>query len=237
MITLTFDTDHMSEARMAAFLDEVPIPGRATIFCTQRYACLEGTHHELAPHPYLGESSDWSRELSSMRQMLPHARSWRSHSCVYSHIVAEWVGKNGYECVSTQDRLYQKGNMPIRETFGVWQFPIYYMDNLDFSDQRFWGRAGRRPFEFGLIETALKEPGHYVFDFHPIHLLLNSPNFEFYAAAREGFKSEEGIASLAFSGYGVRNFYNDLIIAMRATGQISGSLCESVPTLTEGLHA
>ncbi|MEZ5849025.1 MAG: hypothetical protein R3D68_00050 [Hyphomicrobiaceae bacterium] len=216
MISLSFDTDHMSEDRMLAFLGSTTIPGRATFFCTNQYACLSETRHELAPHPYLGEEADWPRELSNMRRLFPDAKGWRSHSCVYSHILAEWVGRNGYQYVSTQDNLGAEGIEPIRETFGVWQVPIYYMDNLDFSDVRFWGASSRKPFDREIIVRSLQGAGLYVFDFHPIHLMLNSPSYEFYAAARDQFKSGAPIDSLAFTGYGARSFFDELVNEMLA---------------------
>lgn len=224
VICLTFDTDHMDDTRMSEFLAGVSIPGKATLFCTQTYSCLNETVHELAPHPYLGANTDWMTELRKMRALFPTSTGWRSHSCVYSHLLSEWVGANGYMYASTQHQLGCVGIAPIRETFGLWQMPIYYMDNLDFSDVRFWGTLARRPFDVTLIERALTKPGLYLFDFHPIHLMLNSPSYEFYAAARDGFKAGGSLRELSYKGYGARLFFEDLLLAMRSRGRQSISL-------------
>jgi len=74
MLCLTFDTDHMDEARMAEFLDKIDIPGIATIFCTQKFDCLETTRHEIGPHPTLEAGSAWQRELERARDVSPGAR-------------------------------------------------------------------------------------------------------------------------------------------------------------------
>jgi len=78
MLCLTFDTDHMNEARMGEFLDIVDIPGTATFFCTQNYGCLETSWHELAPHPTLADGNDFRAELERMRQLFPRAQGWRT---------------------------------------------------------------------------------------------------------------------------------------------------------------
>ena len=48
------------------------------------------------------------------------------------------------------------------------------MDNMDFSRHRFCPESEEKPFNRSLIDTACRSDGVYVFDFHPIHLLLNT---------------------------------------------------------------
>ncbi len=218
----------MDEQRMVEFLEQMHLPGEGTFFCTQYYEALSRSRHEQAPHPYLEDNTDWGSELNRMRRLFPKAAGWRAHSCVYSHFIAKWLGENCYRYASTSDQLGRCGITPCREGYGTWQMPIYYMDNLDFSDRRFWGSNGLEPFSPIIIERALTMPGMYVFDFHPIHLMLNSPNFEFYAAARDGFKSGASLATLSFKGYGARNFYNHLVDAMEARDVRSVSMDEGL---------
>jgi hypothetical protein len=204
----------MDESRMAEFLATVPIPGRGTFFCTQPYACLDATAHELAPHPYLGDKNDWQQELQAKRAEFPKAKGWRSHSCIFSHLLAQDVARLGYVYASTHDDVGRAGIQPHRHCWGVWQMPIYYMDNLDFSRKNFWGAESGRIFDPVLIERAVCDEGIYVFDFHPVHLLINTPSPEFYFEKREFFKSGAPVSELAHSAYGARKFYNDLLAAM-----------------------
>jgi hypothetical protein len=224
MICLTFDTDHLDESRMQEFLTDFKIPGTGTFFCTQQYSCLSSTRHEIAPHPYLVAGRFWDDELHEMRASFPKAVGWRSHSCVYSHLLSEWLGKNGYQYVSTADNLRQQGITPIREAFGIWQMPIYYMENLDLSDGRFWGSRAKAPFDRQVIDMAINKHGLYVFDFHPVHLMLNTPTYEFYAAARDDFKKGLPLAQLHYDGNGAQTFYVELIKAMTQAGVESYSM-------------
>lgn len=213
MICLSFDTDHMDEGRMCEFLAQVPVPGRATFFCTQRYQCLTTTSHELGPHAYLPPKSDWNTELQAKRRAFPSAIGWRSHSCVFSHMVAEQLAGMGYEYVSIHDERRPEGATPFRQAWGLWHVPVFYMDNLDFSASRFWPSAPA-PFDLSLIEQAITGDGVYVFAFHPIHVLLNSPNAETYLSLRDRWKRGESIDDLRFPGRGTHDFYRSLIAAM-----------------------
>lgn len=230
MISLSFDTDHMSEARMEEFLAEVALPGGATFFCTQPYRCLERADFEIAPHPFLSGDRDWLAELKTKRAEFPNALGWRSHSCVFSHTLAEWISCNGYLYASTHDSFGIQGIRPSRQLWGIWHVPIYYMDNLDFSRNRFWPERNERPFSRSLLEVACHEDDFYVFDFHPIHLLLNTPNPEWYMIRRGQFLAGERIASLRYEAYGTRSFFDDLVAAMHGAGH------KSLP-IVEGLRA
>lgn len=210
MICLSFDTDHMNEARMMEFLELCAWPGRGTFFCTQAYAALAAREHELCPHPYLGTDSNWDTELASMRRTFPLARGWRSHSCVFSHTLAEQVAAMGYAYASTQDDLGNCGLHPHRHAWGLWQMPIYYMDNLDFSHARFWPESAHVPFSTSLIDAALEGDALYIFDFHPIHLMLNSHSAASYFERRDAFKRGDDLRALRCDEPGVHDFFRQL---------------------------
>ena len=219
MICLSFDTDHLDEVRMREFLAAVPVPGDGTFFCTQPYDCL-GEPHELCPHPFLGEAQGWAAELQAKRKELPDAVGWRSHTCIYSHLIAQDVAASGYLYASTQ---YQPvaATRPFREVWGLWHMPIYYMDNLDFSHGRFWPEVDHVAFAPEVIDTALADDGIYVFDFHPVHLLLNSVSAEAYLARRDAFLAGESVEELRCDGRGARTFYDELCARMKETGSPS----------------
>jgi hypothetical protein len=230
-IAISFDTDHVDDARMAEFLESHPLPGRGTFFCTERYPALEATRHELAPHPFLSEGGGpaWDVELDAKRREFPEAVGWRSHACVFSHSLAVWLGRNGYRYASCQDEFGKPGLAASRLAWGVWNMPIYYMDTLDTSRRRFWGPSADAPFSSRLIDIATEVPGDYVFDFHPIHVLLNTPDPAFYLAARDRFRSGAPIAELRHPGDGVATFFTELCRRMRRLGMESVPIADMVP--------
>jgi hypothetical protein len=120
----------------------------------------------------------------------------------------------------------------VRQMWGIWQVPIYYMDNLDFTRKRFWPERAEEPFSLALIESALHDDGLYVFDFHPIHLLLNTPNAGWYSAVRERFLQGESTARLRYEGSGARWFYGKLLGAMSASACRSTTIIAGLRSLT-----
>jgi hypothetical protein len=231
VICLSFDTDHVDERGIEKFLSGYPLPGNGTFFCTQVYHSLSGTRHEIAPHPFLAAESDWQSELDRRRQQFPDAVSWRSHSCVFSHWLAAWLPRNGYRFVSVFDELGMTGLRPNRLSWGVWHLPIYYMDSLDLGRQQFQPEGGG-PFDERLIEQAISVPGLYVFDFHPFHLLLNTPSVEFYMTARARFEAGADLLSLRHTGWGAASFFEALCERMREAGLASTRMCEIVERAT-----
>jgi hypothetical protein len=214
VICLSFDTDHLDESRMEEFLATVPLPGEGTFFCTRRYASL-GPPHELCPHPVLEEGGDWKQELAITRSTFPDAVGWRSHSCIYSHLIAQRVAASDYLYASTQlDPL--PPTRPFREAWGLWHMPIFYMDNLDFSQSRFWPGVEHVPFAEEIIDRALADDGVYVFDFHPVHLLLNSTSAAAYFKRRDGFLAGERLDALRCDGRGAGTFYGELCARMES---------------------
>jgi hypothetical protein len=172
MIAITFDTDHMSERSMETFLSTFDVPGSATFFCTRRFECLAGSRHERAIHPFLNATTDWvgaTRELAN--EVGGDIVGVRSHSCTASQQYAVQLHAMGFLYVSHAIFPGHAGLKPFRHPWGVWEMPIYYMDNMDYEMRELIGE-GHRPFEAHNITTALANPDSlFVFDFHPVHIL------------------------------------------------------------------
>jgi hypothetical protein len=228
VICLSFDTDHIDETRMVEFLAQVPLAGRATFFCTRFYDCLAATDHELCPHPLLDPQSDWDAEFERQRARFPEAAGWRSHSCTFSHSLALQGAAEGYRYASTVTRMGASGPTPYREAWGLWQMPIFYMDNLDFSFSRFWPGVPHEPFADDLIERALLDDGVYVWDFHPIHLLLNSTSPDAYEQRRAAFLEGVRLEELRCPGRGARDFYDALLGRMAQAGVESRGMSDAL---------
>ena len=200
---------------MEEWLQTVSIPGQATMFCTEYYSALEDTDFEIGPHPLLLPNTDWAAEIKKMRELFPSAKSWRSHSLVFSQVLAIELPQMGYTRVSTSEDYFNPNPNVSFNPWGVYQFPIFYMDNADFDRQRRFEAFKPAIFDKALIKNAIHGEGTYVFDFHPIHIMLNTPNFDFYAKTRDDFKAGVPIDELRHQGYGVGTFFSELCQAMK----------------------
>lgn len=217
---------------MREFLAEVPIPGQATFFCTMAYRGID-SNHELCPHPTLEPNTDWDEVLDRARETFPDARGLRPHSCVYSNLLALDLSRRGYRYLSCHDQFGSSRVAARREAWGrIWHLPIYYMESIDLAFMRHWPDANHKVFAPELLETAVNDDGLYVFDFHPIHLLLNSTSVEAYLSRRDAFMTGVPIAQIRCEGYGVRSYYDDLVKRMQARGLASTRMCDALPDLS-----
>lgn len=220
MICLTFDTDWMTDRDLERFLREFPIPGTGTFFLHDILPSLFATDHELCPHPAIDDLTRWRPGLEAFVGQLPRQpKGVRAHSCVFSHALGVGLHNMGYRYVSQAANLYQAGLAPMRHPWGIWEMPIYYMDNMDFWVMKNWPGIGHEPFSTGVIRTALKADGLFVFDFHPLHIALNTRDHMDYSLVKDKI-IKDGISpfDLAFAGRGVRSFFLELCSAMRDGG-------------------
>ena len=220
MICLTFDTDYMSAVDMEKFLKYYLFPGKGTFFLWKNLDGVNWGEHEIEPHPYLSQTKPWLLELNDLVQSLKIApKGIRTHSCVYSQAFGVQLKQQGYQYVSMSTPLLQQNLYPYRHPWGIWELPIYYMDNMDFCMPRNWPDVKYSPFDQNIINQALFGKGLYVFDFHPLHIILNTRTFDDY----ESVKSELISAKKSpfecqdlFKGRGTRTFFQELCSSMES---------------------
>jgi hypothetical protein len=220
LICLTFDTDWMTEESLARFLAEFPFPGQGTFFCHQPFDCLRGQGHELAPHPFIHDLTAWQGPLAELTAAAsPGARGVRAHSCVFSHAVAVGLNRMGFEYVSQAAEIKRDGIRPFRHPWGIWELPIYYMDNMDMWVDANWANVGHEAFSTRWIEKAVHGPDLYVMDFHPIHVALNSRTADDYQRVKDRIITD-GVSpfDLASPGRGAREYFLELCGLMRDAG-------------------
>jgi hypothetical protein len=141
------------------------------------------------------------------------------------------LAKQGYLYSSMVTLLYETNLKPYKHPWGLWEMPIYYMDNCDFCTPLNWPGSGHHPFHQDVIRKAVAEPGLYVFDLHPLHIILNTRTYNDYLAVREAVRSgKTSVFDLAFAGYGTRAFFLDLCKEMEQCGLRSYGCAETLRT-------
>lgn len=217
MIAITYDTDHMTDELMANFLHSVyreNLPG--TFFCTQYYSELQNRNLDIAIHPIFDNTTDWLGATELL--ILEHKKHGvfingvRPHSCANSQRYSVQIKEIGLDycsqlCIPTDYEI-----APFKDDWGIVQFPIRFMDNANLSAHSKLGTTSGA-LSKKIIDTAINSKELFVFDFHPIHLLLNTSDLKEYSAWR---KSGELIINN--SSYGVRDFYNELVWEIERSG-------------------
>jgi hypothetical protein len=232
VICLTFDTDYMSAVDMQRFLKDYLFPGQGTFFLWKALDGVDWEGHEIEPHPYLSQTKAWSVELSDLVESLAiKPKGIRTHSCTYSQTFGVHLKNSGYEYMSIATPLLQQNLFPYRHPWGVWELPIYYMDNMDFCMSRNWTNLEYAPFDRNIIKKALSGEGLYVFDFHPLHIILNTRSFDDYESVKRGIISGEKSPfdyQDFFQGRGTRTFFQELCMEMHSLGVSSVTCLDAI---------
>ena len=233
MICITFDTDHMRPRDMATFtamLGEL-MPGRGTIFMHEVFEELFDLEHELAPHPLIEDLRNWDADLVRLQRRIPRpVNGVRPHSCVFSHLIGTGLEARGYTSISQTHCMHKDGIVPLRHPWGIWELPIYYMDSMDFWMCKNWPALGHEPFAKSIIDLAVGGDSLYVFDFHPLHIALNSASHESYQAAKPKILGADPVSPFTLAGTtrGTRDFFVELCSAMKSHGIESRTMTDAL---------
>jgi hypothetical protein len=218
VICLTFDTDHVRAEDLERFCSELRLPGRGTFFLWDRFPNMVSYPHEFEPHPAFSGTTGWRSQLETFTRALGmEGKGCRPHSLAYSHELGVVLAQLGYRYVSQADPVFQDGLTPYRHPWGIWEMPIYYMDNMDFCMALNWGE-GHRPFSRDVIRRSLESEALFVYDFHPLHVLLNTPDFETYQQDKPRILGGESPYGLRHAGRGAGIFFEELCRAMEDAG-------------------
>lgn len=227
MICITFDTDHLSPKQVSKFMDKYSIPGEATFFLWQPYHELNFGKHEVAPHPLVENLLSFPYDFQEFTKKLNIQFSGvRTHSCVYSHMVGIQLKELGVKYVSMNTLLHETTIKPYRHPWGIWEMPIYYMDNMDLCMKKNWQGNNHLPFSDKIIENAILHPDYlFVFDFHPLHIMLNTLSHDHYCNVKSKVINENyDPFELKMAGVGVESFFIKLLNRMKDLDLKSTSL-------------
>lgn len=227
-IFLTFDFDWASDEVLK---DTINIIEResisATLFVTHETRLLDLLHRnpavELGIHPNFNEVTTNTYSLNnvdsiiqSLKKIVPEAVSIRSHSLVQSSKLL--------------DAFYQKGLMydvnmlipahsgielhPYRHWNGMIRVPFFWEDDVHCIHVK----EGMEP-DWN-VARFLDRPGLKVFNFHPIHVFLNTESLRRYEISKE-YSNDAGKLCEFFCSddyRGTRVFLNHLIKEARIRG-------------------
>lgn len=235
-LVMTFDQDWAPdwavEACVSMCLDaNVPF----TFFATNESPILRAikaeSSSELGVHPnFLPNSSHGTgtkEVLSAMAALVPEARSMRTHSLVQSsRIFAEVV--NYTEIVNDVSLLIPFGS-DLRAstthygTRSLIRLPYSWEDDEAMFRERWDWRLSSWPGD---------SAGYHTFDFHPIHVALNSANMTNYEALKEHLRGRplfeakpDEVLKFRYEGKGTATYFAELLQHRGATWMTVKDAC------------
>jgi hypothetical protein len=214
-IYLTFDIDWACDEILADSIELVEkMNVSATWYVTNQTSLLkrltENPIFELGIHPNFnflleGDSRNSSTAkdvVTTLSSIVPSAKSIRSHSLTWGDVIAKAVLNSGFLSVSNfmipeQSKLLLK---PWRDWYGLIHIPYFFQDSACFYFE-----------DNASIKELNLRPGLKVFDFHPIHVFLNSENISRYESTRHLHKNPKELIKHRYDGFGTRTRLIELL--------------------------
>ena len=236
-IFLTFDIDWACDEILGDTVGLVESAKvRATFFVTHQTPLLERLRSnrsiELGIHPNFnnllasGNTSEGgvAEILTAVKSIVPEATSVRSHSLVQSTRLLDIFSLHGLTHdvnllipASSGIKLY-----PIPHWNGMLRVPYFWEDDVHCM---FHKDRGITSWDVGGL---LDHPGLKVFNFHPIHLFLNTENLERYEASKKYHRQANHLCDFRCTEttVGTRVFLQNLISEAKRRGMKFGLISE-----------
>lgn len=197
MITFTCDIDWAPEEVIQdtlSLFSEYSV--KCTIFATHESAVLKNCDRslfEIGIHPNFNpllDGTDCSRSaekiISDLKNLFPEAQGIRSHSLNNGSYFFSKFMKLGFLYEANTVLPYMTVPAPWKDWYGLWHISFNWEDDIHFS-------YGKKYEEIGIENEYLERS---IFNFHPVHIFLNTENEKRYMSARQFYKDPESLRKL-----------------------------------------
>ncbi|MFH1743219.1 MAG: hypothetical protein ABIH23_29790 [bacterium] len=201
---------------------------RCTLFLTNRLTGIGLQKHELSVHPHCTDLSAMENTLLDSLKIVPDAVGIRWHSLFHTQRLFPIYAAHGIRYESNVMMYNVSGISPYRLTPRIWEFPIFFMDNV-----HLWmSNDVQHPFEPACLR--LNSEGLKIFAFHPMHIFLNTDRLDRYEAAKVDYHNPVRLREHIHpetSGTGIRVLLKRLLAFVHEQNIRTMTLREIVDTL------
>lgn len=152
-----------------------------------------------------------SEVINRLMDLIPEARSVRSHSMMQSSDLLQLYSSLGLthdvnHFIPASAKIMLK---PWKIWNGLIKVPFFWEDDLACLEKLSETKQSQ------VLEIASQKIGIKVFDFHPIHVFLNTEDISRYEKTREIHHSPKDLIKHRFQGNGTRSEFQNLIELLR----------------------
>ena len=191
---------------------------KATFFITNNSPLIkklgENNLFELGIHPNFFTNSTQGHDedsiLTNLKQVVPDAKSIRTHGLFQSTPLVKKFQKYGIE----NDLSLFLQNTPnivphYSKFFNLYRIPYFWEDDVSIIEKT------KLSFDNPLYHVN----GLKIFNFHPIHVFLNSKDIENYDKVKKdvgfGNLNEDNIKNYINNNHGTKSFLNEIISVIK----------------------
>lgn len=191
---------------------------KATFFATHPVR-IKG--HEIALHPNYLSFETYEETIAKLLGYFQNAKGVRGHRLMTDELLLSIYQKLGILYQSGYLMLGMKNIRPFFLEFNVMEIPLFYMDRIHF-DEPWFSKKG-----FSINSIDLKSPGLKVFDFHPIHVFLNTEKSSRYETAKKYYHEPKLLESYRNKAKeGIGTYFDSLLESLSKNGHRTYTLTE-----------
>lgn len=214
---LSIDVDWAADEVLQDTLEIVELAGvKATFFVTHNSPIIDWMRAndkiEIGLHPNFdpllrGEGAESARDiLLRLTAALPGLKVLRSHAMTTSGRWLDVYREVGVTHLSNYLMFGDRNIHPFRQLNGLIEAPVYFADDGMLYQRAKDGVTFDVDRDLGAASNGLQ-----VYNFHPIHVFLNSESLDRYEAARPFAGVPESLRKMRFTGHGARTWLNSLL--------------------------
>jgi hypothetical protein len=222
---LTFDIDWAHDEIITDTIELVEAhESSATWFITHKTTLLErlrsNIDFELGIHPNFNflldgdnrAGKDAAEVVDRLLAFLPEAKCVRSHSLTQSSKLSELFRFKGltHECNTLIPAISEITLKPWTSFCGLTRVPYFWEDDVHILYESI-GIPQQNIVELATTEKKKGGGGLKVFDFHPIHVFLNTESLDRYERTRPLHHNPKELIKHRYEGYGTRNRLIELL--------------------------
>lgn len=203
VIAISFDSDWVPDEVLQYCVDLLaPYNVPATFFMTSQTSVpLIG--YEVGIHPYF-PSFDLTKHIAERMNEYPKAKGSRSHSLFFTERLRESYKKFPLKYQSNTMLYKQASIKPHLISKRILDIPLFWMDYFALEVE---GQKG-----IDINNFDLESPGIKVFDFHPVHIYINTCSLGHYEKAKQYNKQPDQLKKLRNKTKpGVKDFLKQLL--------------------------
>ena len=213
---LSLDVDWAEDFMIRWIADRLERSGvAATIFCTHMSPAVQALCHlphvEIGLHPNFLATDPSKPDELVLRELsaeFPQARGVRNHVLYYHSRLLAYYRQRSIHYISNE-LMFLLPELPCYfDWTGLVRLPIYWEDDVHCD---FFGRCGN-PLD-GLHWDAA---GLKVFNFHPIHVYLNTGDLGWYHEHKEKARDETYAQRIRRAGDGVGKVFDALLSRLQS---------------------
>lgn len=200
-------------------LDEYGV--KATIFCTDNVEKEEFNllkNHEIGIHPNITSVETVEEKIKALKKMFPESKCIRNHCLIHNTKFNEIYKKNGLTFSSNYFHFMQAEIKKLNMPSGITEIPVFFMDDLYLNmNQEKIKNINECQSLFSISNINLNSFGLKVFDFHPIHIFMNTNSLKFYDSIKKDYHNYKKLKKkVVTKSKGIRNIFIELLEFIRS---------------------